>query len=105
MAALQSILAALLAFSMGLLVFHFVLYPALLWVIWRLMRRPAAPRPTGTATVSLVIAAHNEAPIIVERLKNALAQTIGDFELILVSDGSSDGTAANQRVRGSSSRI
>ncbi len=100
MAVLQSILAALLAFSIGLLVFHFVLYPAFLWVIWRLMRRPAAPGPTGTATVSLVIAAYNEAPIIVERLKNALAQTIGDFELILVSDGSNDGTAALARSLG-----
>ncbi len=93
MAALQLILAALLAFSIGLLVFHFVLYPALLWAVWRLNHRPVVAKPTGTATVSLVIAAHNEAPILVERLKNALAQTIGDFELILVSDGSSDGTA------------
>ena len=93
MAALQLILAALLAFSVGLLVFHFVLYPALLWAIWRVMRRPAVVKPAQAATASLVIAAHNEAPIIVERLKNALAQTIGDFELILVSDGSSDGTA------------
>ena len=97
MAGLQLILGALLAFSIGLLVFHFVLYPALLWAVWRLMLRPTVSRPTGTATVSLVIATHNEAPIIVERLKNALAQTVGDFELILVSDGSNDGTAALAR--------
>ena len=87
------ILAALLALSVSLLVFHLVLYPVLLWAVWRLMRRPAVVRPSATATVSLVIAAHNEAPIIVERLKNALAQTIGDMQLILVCDGSSDGTA------------
>lgn len=97
MAALQLILAAILAFSIGVLVFHFVLYPALLWAIWRLNHRPAVARPTGTASASLVIAAHNEAPIIVERLKNALMQTMaqkgGDFELILVSDGSDDDTA------------
>ena len=96
MTALQLILAALLAFSIGLLVFHFVLYPALLWAVWRLNHRPVVARPTGTASASLVIAAHNEAPIIVERLNNALAQTIGqtvgNFELILVCDGSSDGT-------------
>lgn len=104
MTALQLILAALLAFSIGLLVFHFVLYPALLWAVWRLNHRPVVARPTGTASASLVIAAHNEAPIIVERLNNALAQTIGqtvgNFELILVCDGSSDGTADLARSLG-----
>jgi cellulose synthase/poly-beta-1,6-N-acetylglucosamine synthase-like glycosyltransferase len=94
---MQLVLAALLTFSIGLLVFHFVLYPALLWAVWRVLRQPAIVKPAGKAMASLVIAAHNEAPIIVERLKNALAQTMArttsDFELILVSDGSSDGTA------------
>ena len=100
MAMVQPLFMVLLAFSIGLLVFHFVLYPALLWAVWRLMRRPPVSGPAGRATVSLVIAAHNEAPIIVERLKNALVQTIGDFELILVSDGSSDGTADLARSLG-----
>ena len=86
-------LAAVLVFSIALLVFQFVLYPALLLAVRKLMRLPTVSRSAETVTASLVIAAHNEAPIIVERLENALAQTIGDFELILVSDGSSDGTA------------
>jgi cellulose synthase/poly-beta-1,6-N-acetylglucosamine synthase-like glycosyltransferase len=96
----QSIISVFLAFSIGMLIFHFVLYPALLLAIWRLMRRPTASRPSEAASVSLVIAAHNEAPIIVERLENALAQTIGDLELILVSDGSSDGTTNLARTLG-----
>ncbi len=97
MATIELILAGLLAFSIGLLFFHFVLYPALLWIVRRFVRRPVIARPPRTATASLVIAAHNEAPIIVERMKNALAQTGGDLELILVSDGSSDDTAGLAR--------
>ena len=93
MAAIQLMLAGLLALSIGLLFFHFVLYPALLWAVWRFVRRPVIARPAKAASASLVIAAHNEAPIIVERMKNALAQTIGDLELIVVCDGSSDNTA------------
>ncbi len=97
MATIQLILAALLTLSIGLLIFHFVLYPALLWVFWRFARRPIIAKPAKAATASLVIAAHNEAPIIVERMKNALTQTVGELELILVSDGSSDDTAGLAR--------
>jgi cellulose synthase/poly-beta-1,6-N-acetylglucosamine synthase-like glycosyltransferase len=69
-------------------------YPATAWIIgrirpWRL--DPVAPLPTLT----VAIAAHDEAPVIADRIADAFAQEGGDFRLIEVligSDGSIDGT-------------
>jgi glycosyltransferase involved in cell wall biosynthesis len=43
--------------------------------------------------VSIVIPAHNAAKTIRQTIDSALAQTFTDFELIVIDDGSSDGTA------------
>lgn len=42
--------------------------------------------------VSIVIPMYNSAPFVGETITSALNQTFGDFELIIVDDGSSDGS-------------
>ncbi|GLR97792.1 MULTISPECIES: glycosyltransferase family 2 protein [Bradyrhizobium] len=51
--------------------------------------------------VSIVMRTYNRAHIIGEAIESALRQTYGDFELIVVDDGSSDGTAEVVRRFGS----
>ena len=51
------------------------------------------PVPTQADTsplVSIVIPAYNVAPFIVKALESAFAQTVKDFEVIVVNDGSAD---------------
>ena len=55
--------------------------------------------------VSVLMPAHNAAPTIAEAIESVLAQTVADWELIIVDDGSADGTAdiarryADPRIR------
>lgn len=51
-------------------------------------------------SVSVIIPAHNEAPTIAEMTKACLANTPGVLELIVVDDGSTDGTADLARAAG-----
>jgi glycosyltransferase involved in cell wall biosynthesis len=44
--------------------------------------------------VSVIIPAHNAEPFLERTLESVLAQTFGDWELVIVDDGSTDGTAA-----------
>ncbi len=43
--------------------------------------------------VSVAMAVYNNAPFLAEAIDSILAQTMGDFEFLIVNDGSSDGSA------------
>ena len=81
-------------------------YPALLAVLARLARRPPRKAPIEPA-VSLLVAAYNEAGVIEQKIRNALAldYPADRLEIVIASDGSTDGTAeiaqefAGRRVR------
>ncbi len=49
-------------------------------------------------TVSVVIPSYNRETSIVQSIKSVLDQSYEDFELIIVDDGSTDGTVAAMRV-------
>jgi cellulose synthase/poly-beta-1,6-N-acetylglucosamine synthase-like glycosyltransferase len=74
-------------------------YPVLVWALARCFGR-RRPRPVlreeQLPTLSLLIAAHNEAAVIEERVRNALEMDYDPdkLEIVVASDGSSDATAA-----------
>jgi cellulose synthase/poly-beta-1,6-N-acetylglucosamine synthase-like glycosyltransferase len=89
--------------SAGLLVYTHVGYPLLLWALSRF--RPAqvaAAEPASLPTVSLIVAAHDEEDVIAAWV--AMARELDypreRLELIVASDGSTDGTAELAREGG-----
>ncbi len=59
--------------------------------LWQRRREGALLAPTGAA-ISVVIAAYNEAPVIVRTIDSVLASDAPLLEVIVVDDGSTDGT-------------
>lgn len=76
-----------------ILLYIYLLFPMILFMRARLFPRPYDSAPI-TPSVTLVIAAHNEAQSIEAKMKNALALDYprGLLEVIIASDGSDDGT-------------
>jgi cellulose synthase/poly-beta-1,6-N-acetylglucosamine synthase-like glycosyltransferase len=74
----------------------------LLYLSGRRERRTSS-QPTNWPTVSVVIAAHNEAACIAQKLTNSLALDYPEdkFEVLVGSDGSTDGTDELVRARAS----
>lgn len=87
------VLGTLALFCIGMQAYQYVGYPALLALLVRLRgrRRPAGGGPLPSST--LLICAYNEAGVIAAKLENSLALDPAPDEIIVVDDGSSDGTA------------
>jgi biofilm PGA synthesis N-glycosyltransferase PgaC len=79
----------------GVLVYHWVIYPAILWSWSRIRpRRSNKVAEPDTLRVSIVMAVYNEEPIIAEKVRNCLAL---DYpaemtEVLIGSDSSTDRT-------------
>src|SRR5687768_13319880 len=68
-------------------------YPLILWILTRFRCCPVLHQEI-TPTVTLLISAYNEAPVIGSKLKNALALDYPpeQLEILVISDASTDGT-------------
>jgi cellulose synthase/poly-beta-1,6-N-acetylglucosamine synthase-like glycosyltransferase len=76
-----------------LLLYIYVLYPALCWLRARVSPRPWKTAPEFRPAVSVLVAAYNEAHNIRDRILNIAAQQPGvPFEILVGSDGSTDRT-------------
>jgi biofilm PGA synthesis N-glycosyltransferase PgaC len=86
---------------LAVVVYPYAVYPLLLAVLARLRPRPVRPGPATPRSVSFVVCACNEERAIDRRLAE-LADLIAasglEGEVILVSDGSTDGTATVGRA-------
>jgi cellulose synthase/poly-beta-1,6-N-acetylglucosamine synthase-like glycosyltransferase len=71
-------------------------YPALLLLLTRFSRRPAALPSSHEPPVTLIISAYNEAGVIRQKIENSLALDYprDRLEIIVISDCSDDGTDA-----------
>jgi glycosyltransferase involved in cell wall biosynthesis len=79
--------------ALALLAYTFVGYPLVLWTV-SLARSRTCRKARIRPTVSLIIAAYNEAPLIARKIQNSLQLTYPRdiLEIILASDGADDGT-------------
>jgi biofilm PGA synthesis N-glycosyltransferase PgaC len=82
-------------------ILYFAAYPMVTSVMWittsmffrRRWERDAEPRPLARhPRVSILIPAHNEERVIAHALEAATAVDYPDFEVVVVDDGSTDGT-------------
>ena len=90
----RTLLVTLLAASGFLVAYSYVLYPLLLVLGGRFIRRREPSAKPGRLTVSLVVAAHNEEAVIEEKIRNTMALDYpkDSLEFLVGSDGSTDRT-------------
>ncbi len=103
---IQSIALWTLALAFGLFVYTYFAYPALLWLIGRIVPKPI-PSGEGAAswpTVSISVPAYNEEAQIEELIRSLLALDYPKdrLQIVVTSDGSSDRT--EEIVRGYADR-
>jgi poly-beta-1,6-N-acetyl-D-glucosamine synthase len=103
---MAAFLEALTILCLGMQLYHYAGYPLLLGLLARLKAsRPEAAGVTGQS-LSMVICAHNEAGVIAEKVQNCRALDPAPDEILIVDDGSTDGTAeVAARAIGSDDRI
>ena len=80
--------------SAGLVLYVFVGYPAFAWWLSRAIGRGTSKRDTHTPSVTVLIAAYNEARDIERTVRNKLEQDYppDKLDVLVVSDASTDGT-------------
>jgi cellulose synthase/poly-beta-1,6-N-acetylglucosamine synthase-like glycosyltransferase len=77
----------------GLQAYHYVGYPMAVIGLARLFgKERAAGAPAPRPQVNLVVCAFNEAGVIAQKIENSLALDYPHFDVIVVADGSTDGT-------------
>jgi biofilm PGA synthesis N-glycosyltransferase PgaC len=76
----------------GVVVYSYVGYPALVSLAAWLKPAPPVQRDAPTVDVSIVIVVHNEERVIEEKLLNCLGLDDPCQEILVISDGSTDGT-------------
>jgi biofilm PGA synthesis N-glycosyltransferase PgaC len=79
-----------------LIAYVYVCYPVLLAILARVFPRKKSANSSGTPTVTLLIAAHNEAATIQQKLENSLSLDYppAQLQIVVAADGSDDGTVA-----------
>ncbi|MCE2449178.1 MAG: glycosyltransferase family 2 protein [Candidatus Latescibacteria bacterium] len=98
-------LVAIFWVALFLVVYTYLIYPALLWLLAAGRKMPEYAPLSEWPTASLIIAAHNEEAVLRAKLENALAMDYPAerLDIIVVSDASTDGTdriAAEFAARG-----
>lgn len=80
--------------SASFVVYVYLGYAIILWLLQGVLRS-APTRRRVEPSVSLLIAAYNEAPVIAEKIRNSLAldYPAEKLEVVIASDGSKDATA------------
>lgn len=84
---------ALIITSLALLAYAYLLYPLLVWLWGTLLPRRVC-RGAYAPPVSVLVPAHNEAKHIARKIRNTLQldYPLEKIEIVIVSDGSTDGT-------------
>ena len=93
---LNTIMQAVFFVSLGCIGYAYVGYLIVLWVLTRIVTVPTNYEPTSVLPkVSLIISVYNEEAVLPDKLTNSLQLDYPRelLEVIVVSDGSTDGTA------------
>lgn len=94
--------AAVAWFALGLAAWTLAGYPAVAAAVGAVLRRRPRADPAHRPPLSVLVAAHDEADVIEARVADVLAQDYprDRLEVIVVDDGSADGTAARAAAAG-----